>query len=76
MSHAWADEEVAQPEFAALKGGRLFEQSERRTWLGKACIAQDNINESCVPAVLPGGLPQVARHRGRELTTRLWCVMR
>ena len=81
MSHAWADEEVAPGrKFAALKGwAASFEQSERRPpkiWLDKACIAQDNINESlaCLPCFL-AGCRKLLVIAGESYTTRLWCVM-
>ena len=81
MSHAWADEEVAPGrKFAALKGwAASFEESERRPpkiWLDKACIAQDNINESlaCLPCFL-AGCRKLLVIAGESYTTRLWCVM-
>ena len=81
VSHAWADEEVAPGrKFAALKGwAASFEQSERRPpkiWLDKACIAQDNINESlaCLPCFL-AGCRKLLVIAGESYTTRLWCVM-
>lgn len=78
MSHSWRD--PGKPKFAALhkwaKGFQGRTGRHPKLWLDKACIDQDNIEESL--AVLPvflAGCRELLVVAGPSYTHRLWCVM-
>ena len=75
-SHSWSDDGVRKfatlHEWAAGKGGH----AKVSIWLDKACINQQNINESlaCLPVFL-SGCQELLVLAGETYTSRLWCCM-
>ena len=78
VSHSWSDNGPAK--FKAL--GRWAAAHERATgrqpqlWLDKACIDQENIDESlqCLPVFL-AGCKKLIIVAGSSYVGRLWCIM-
>ena len=81
VSHSWSDEKQAPgAKHAAIRRwAARHEAASRREatlWLDKACIAQDNIDQSlsCLPVFL-AGCEKLLVVAGPTYVTRLWCVM-
>jgi len=81
FSHSWSDEkESPGAKFAAvMQWARRHQEltgEEPMLWLDKACIPQDNIEQSlaCLPVFL-SGCQTLLIVAGPTYCTRLWCVM-